>query len=275
MKALERIPLPPKAGDNDNSSVDLYVSKGLDTPGRPELTDPALREEYGFDDRTDRQMNELPTSAPQKRADIHNPPNIDPEGNPYSPTGIYLPDQSMRNQAPVITPDEYQKELSNRETRPEDAQRSSDTNDNIDEQSTGAYKDPFDLDGKQIAKPELGNTALKYPHAGPRNRQDDIVEDTEDSVPTPDDRLYMDSAGSKPDPKGKAQVLGSPDDDDPPVVPSEGDPRDYNQEELEKSINLQQRKITTESIPKQQNAEMSMGKDDFIVLPDPPEKQNR
>jgi len=40
--AQERIPLPPKAGSNANDSVDLYVSQGLDTPGRPEITDPNI-----------------------------------------------------------------------------------------------------------------------------------------------------------------------------------------------------------------------------------------
>src|SRR3972149_255884 len=75
IKAQERISLPPKAGALSNSSSDLYVSQGLDTPGRPDITDPALRKVYGLDE----DESELPPNAPQRRASVNDPPILDPQ----------------------------------------------------------------------------------------------------------------------------------------------------------------------------------------------------
>ena len=60
----ERIPLPPTAY---NDSQDMYVSQGIHQYGTPEITDPEVRREYGLD--KDEFENELPASAPQRRAD--------------------------------------------------------------------------------------------------------------------------------------------------------------------------------------------------------------
>jgi topoisomerase-4 subunit A len=65
IKALERIPLPPSA---ISTSTDLYVGQGVDQEGKPEITDPAVRMEFGLD----KDESELPPSAPQFNAEIGN-----------------------------------------------------------------------------------------------------------------------------------------------------------------------------------------------------------
>jgi len=85
IRAHERITMPPKAGSNANDSVDLYVSQGLDTPGRPEITDPKIRASYGEDE--EEYEDELPPNSPQRRASVKQsggtapyvPPLLDPD----------------------------------------------------------------------------------------------------------------------------------------------------------------------------------------------------
>ena len=268
--ALERIPLPPSAGQNDNSSVDLYVSKGLDTPGTPEITDPKIRQEYGMDDRDESQLNELPSNAPQKRADLKNQPNIQPEGSQYTPTGVGIPEQGMKNASVQKSPQEYYAELE----RAGDEQSGGDTNDRINSQSDGTFKDPFDLNSETPPEEEVGQQSQSTQIA-PRERGEPNNELPKETI-NPSDRLYIDSGGSKPDPEGKDQVLGSPDNDEQPIIPKEGDPRDeIDEEEVQKSIDLQQKTKMKRNVESSIKKGEAMNKDEFAVLPDAPEKQHR
>ena len=217
IKAVERIPLPPKAGDNSNSSSDLYVSQGLDdSPAPPEITDPSIREEYGLDE----DESELPPSAPSKMARAGDKPQLadNTQGRFTNNDGI--------PQIPEVTEEEYISHLDNG-----NAYQGGTGDDGINQDSDGSYKDPIDANGDMERTPETGNTALPNPHAGPNEPP---------LVNNPDDLTIQMSGGSDalPDNTNK-QILGASDDDENPIIPSEGFEPDYNEEELKKKEDRQ------------------------------------
>ena len=179
IKAFERIPLAPSA---ISTSTDLYVGQGLDQNGKPEITDPAIRKEFGLDE----DESELPPSAPQKQAHAGDKPELE-----------------------EISEDEYNSEIGNHN-------QGGTGNDGINKDSDGTFKDPIDAKGELEELPEERST--DEIHARP--------------VQKPTVKM---SGGSEPFPDNtKDQIIGSPDDDEPPYAPSELDPNDLDKEDDEK-----------------------------------------
>ncbi len=222
IKAVERIHLPPKAGDNANSSSDLYVTQGIDDEGTPEITDPSVRDEFGLD----KDESELPPSAPSKMAHVDQRPNLQPADNT---NGRFTNIDNVKNELEYhdddneMDGDEIQGGLGN---------------DGINPDSDGSFKDPQDRENDMERLPETGNTDNPMPHAGPN--QEPLIEDKKIGDTGPDAMTFNTSGGSDalPDNTNK-QILGGNDDDEQPIVPSEGDPRDDDEEEIEKKINRQ------------------------------------
>ena len=179
IKAFERIPLAPSA---ISTSTDLYVGQGVDQEGKPEITDPAVRMEFGLDE----DESELPPSAPQKQAHAGDKPELE-----------------------EISEDEYNSEIGN-------YHQGGTGNDGINKDSDGTFKDPIDAKGELEELPEERST--DEIHARP--------------VQKPTVKM---SGGSEPFPDNtKDQIIGSPDDDEPPYAPSELDPNDLDKEDDEK-----------------------------------------
>ncbi len=249
IKALERIPLPPKAGDNSNSSSDLYVSQGLDDePDKPEITDPAVRKEFGLD----KDENELPPSAPSKMARAGDTPSLQPSDNSggrfTNTNGQGIP------QIPVVSEEEYRKHL--QMNTKGDAYQGGTGDDGINEDSDGTFKDPIDAKGDMSRTPETGNTALKNPH--PRPNQPPMVDD--EIIDTPNEMQFNDSGGSKATPDNtQKQILGGNKNDEQPIVPSEGFEPDYDEEELKKKIDRQNIGEADEEKPR--NRDLKVGED--------------
>ena len=220
IKAVERIPLPPSAASNSNSSSDLYVSQGIDDiEGKPEITDPAIRDEFGLD----KDEEELPPSAPSKMAHAGDRPTLEPADN----TGgrFTNSDNVGIPQIPEVSEDEYIQHLN---ADNGNAHQGGTGNDGITSDSDGSFKDPIDANNDMERTPETGNTAIPNPHAGPV--QDPIIDD--ERATTPDDMVMKVSGGSDPLPNNtKDQIIGGNDDDENPVLPNEGDPRDNDEEE--------------------------------------------
>ena len=202
LKANERVPLPPSA--TDKSSTDLYVTQGIDNPGVPTITNPDVKKEYGEDNQELEQ--EHPPGSPAKtlRAGDKQAPNIDTE-----------------------TPKNLQGNIEDRP--PSDATQGGTGDDRINSQSDGQFKDPRDpsnmkpIQGdleKPSITPEISNTDI-----GPHERNEDTMRKM--------------SGGSEPIVDGKAQILGSPDNDESPQVPSEGFPNDFDQEAQTPNTDLQ------------------------------------
>ena len=257
IKALERIPLPPKAGDNSNSSSDLYVSQGIDDEaGTPEITDPDIREEFGLD----KDESELPPTAPVKMARAGDTPMLDPANNEDS--RFTNEDNQGIPQVPEVSLDEYNKHLDNG-----NAYQGGTGNDGINQDSDGSFKDPTDANNDMERTPESGNTDNPMPHAGPN--QEPLVND-------PDDLTMNVVGGSDAHPDNtNDQVLGSPDGDENPIIPSEGFEPDYDEEELKKkedgqnlgeaAIPTMMEKPNTMNIPKPEDLDRDIieGEDPF------------
>ena len=229
IKAIERIPLPPKAGDNSNSSDDLYVSQGIDTYGTPEITDPKIREEFGLD----KDESELPPSYPAKMARARDKPVLSPSDNTAGRfTNV---DNQKIDQIPTVSEDEYNEHLAG------DAHQGGTGDDRINDESTGLFKDPQDRNNDMERTPETGNTDNPNPHAGPWEEPKVNEEPLPDKVTGPDEMTMKVTGGSDALPDNtKKQILGGNDNDEQPIVPSEGFwQKDYDKEEIRKHINSQ------------------------------------
>ena len=224
IRAVERIPLPPKAGDNGNSSSDLYVSQGIDDEAdKPEITDPAIRDIYGID----KEDVETPPTDPAKMARAGDRPSLTPADNAGG-RFTNSTDQGI-GQIPEVSKDEYLKHLE--ASNNGNAIQGGTGNDGINEDSDGSFKDPIDANNDMEVTPETGNTDNPMPHAGPN--QPPLVNN-------PNDLTLNISGGSDPTPNNtKDQVLGGNDGDENPIVPSEGFEPDYNEEELKKKEDRQ------------------------------------
>jgi len=265
--AKERIPLPPSATDSSNQSTDLYVSQGLDTPGVPEITDPEIRSTYGLDE--DEFEDELPPNAPQRRADLDNPPNLDPEGG----TGR-LQQPHQPGEFPQVSVDDYVGELENKIKG--DSTKGGTGNDGIDDQSTGDFKDPDDRQGLEIPE-DTSQQATQSTKVGPTERDTMIpLDQDKPQMPDLDDDSFTRSmtGGSQAQPDNtKKQELGSFDNDISPIVPQEGDPAGDSALNKEKKIYSQdlraKGKRTQEAIAKE------LGEKPQPQIPDKPETYHR
>ena len=260
--AKERIPLPPSATDSSNQSTDLYVSQGLDTPGSPEITDPLVRQDYGLDE--DEFEDELPANAPQRRASVDDPPNLDPEGG----TGRLVQPHTA-GEFPQVSVDDYVGELESKIKG--DSTKGGTGNDGIDDQSTGDFKDPDDRQGLEIPEdtPEQATQSTKV---GPTERDTMLpLDQDKPQMPDLDDDSFTRSmtGGSDAIPDNtKKQELGSFDNDISPVVPSEGDPAGDSALNKEKKLHSQ------DLISKGKRAH-EIGQKPEPQLPDKPETYHR
>ena len=203
LKAFERIPLAPNA---INTSTDLYVGQGVDQEGVPEITDPSVREEYGLD-VDEEQEQELPPTDPSKNATVKDIANLQPEGNNsgrFTNTDVETEDVELE----TVSEDEYNRHLGN-------FTQGGTGDGGISKDSDGSYNDLIDSKQELERTPEEGNTAIEDPHARP--------------VQEP---MVNMSGGSDPIPNNtNDQIIGSNDGDEQPIVPSEGDPNDEEEED--------------------------------------------
>ena len=219
IKALERIPLPPKAGDQGLSSSDLYVSQGIDDiEDKPDITDPNVRLEFGLD----KDESELPPSAPSKMARAGDTPQLNPADNTE---GRFTADDDGIPQVPEVSEDEYKKHLA----MAGDEIQGGLGNDGIDASSDGTFKDPYDLKGDMEKTPETPNATANQ-HAGPN--QPPLVAGNDDTM------KVTGGSDALPDNTNK-QILGASDNDEQPIVPSEGFPEDNDEEKKKQLINSQ------------------------------------
>ena len=212
-KAFERIPLAPNA---INTSTDLYVGQGVDQEGVPEITDPAIRDEYGLG-VDEEQEQELPPTDPSKNATVKDIATLQPEGNNagrFTNTDIEADNIETEDietedvELETVTEDEYNKHIGN-------FTQGGTGDGGISKDSDGSYNDLIDSKQELERTPEEGNTAIEDPHARP--------------VQEP---MVNMSGGSDPIPNNtKDQIIGSNDDDEQPIVPSEGDPNDDEEED--------------------------------------------
>ena len=179
----ERIPLPPTAY---NDSQDMYVSQGIHQYGTPEITDPDIRREYGLD--KDEFENELPPSAPQRRADVMQgiDPNLDPNNEDETV-------KMQKREDSMVDGDAYQ--------------GGTQIGGGINDSSDGTYKDPYDLDN--TIKPELEIPLTDMKNVGPR--QPPVVKERDYK------RELANETEEEEEEKAKANQ---------PIAPSEMDPRD-------------------------------------------------
>jgi hypothetical protein len=213
LKAFERIPLAPNA---INTSTDLYVGQGVDQEGVPEITDPAIRDEYGLGVDAE-QEQELPPTAPIKNATVNDIATLQPEANNagrFTNTDVETEDVETEDvetedvELETVSEDEYNKHIGN-------FTQGGTGDGGISKDSDGAYNDLIDSKQELERTPEEGNTAIKDPHARPV--QEPMVNMSGGSDPIPDNT--------------KDQIIGSNDDDEQPIVPSEGDPNDDEEED--------------------------------------------
>ena len=203
LKAFERIPLAPNA---INTSTDLYVGQGVDQQGVPEITDPSIRDSYGLD-IDEEQEQELPPTDPSKNATVNDIATLQPEGNNagrFTNTDVETEDVELE----TVSEDEYNKHIGN-------FTQGGTGDGGISKDSDGTYNDLIDSKQELERTPEEGNTAIKDPHARPV--QEPMVNMSGGSEPIPDNT--------------KDQIIGSNDDDEQPIVPSEGDPNDDEEED--------------------------------------------
>lgn len=208
LKAFERIPLAPNAV---NTSTDLYVGQGVDQEGVPEITDPSIRDEYGLGVDAE-QEQELPPTAPIKNATVKDIATLQPEDNTK---GRFTNTVDEDVELETVSEDEYNKHIGN-------FTQGGTGDGGINKDSDGSYNDLIDSKQELERTPEEGNTAIEDPHARPV--QEPMVNMSGGSDPIPDNT--------------KDQIIGSNDDDEQPIVPSEGDPDDEEEE----------RKISKESM---------------------------
>ena len=203
LKAFERIPLAPNA---INTSTDLYVGQGVDQEGVPEITDPSIRDEYGLG-VDEEQEQELPPTAPIKNATVKDIATLQPEDNTkgrFTNTDVETEDVELE----TVSEDEYNKHIGN-------FTQGGTGDGGINKDSDGTYNDLIDSKQELERTPEEGNTAIEDPHARPV--QEPMVNMSGGSDPIPDNT--------------KDQIIGSNDDDEQPIVPSEGDPNDDEEED--------------------------------------------
>lgn len=246
IKAVERIPLPPKAGSDVDNSSDLYVSQGIDDEedSVPEITDPAVRDEFGLD----KQDSETPPSDPSKMARGGDRPALQPADNTQ---GRFTNNNNQGiPQTPVVSEEEYMKHLE--ASNNGNAIQGGTGNDGINQDSDGSFKDPVDATNTMERTPETGNTAIPNPH--PRPNQKPLVGEP----------VQM-SGGSdaQPDNTNK-QVIGGNNDDEDPIVPSEGFPEDNDKK---KSKKLQDSQNITEAV--NPNSPFAKPKKDIKIGEDP------
>src|SRR3990172_3837984 len=243
IKAQERISLPPKAGALSNSSSDLYVSQGLDTPGRPDITNPELRKVYGLD----KDESELPPNAPQRRADIHNPPILDPQeearrnmlnakrgdsqGIDFTNAGGQgIPQVDPTTGQPISQPpqvklSDYVNELEGKVKG--DHTKGGTGDQRINQDSTGDFKDPHDFADIQNEPAEDETGQPQTTNIGPRERDD----------------LSRGLTGGYEPENPDLKQLGSLKGDEPPYEKAEGfgkDEEDKKSGKLKKLENSQQ-----------------------------------
>src|SRR3990170_27389 len=243
LKAQERISLPPKAGALSNSSSDLYVSQGLDTPGRPDITNPELRKVYGLD----KDESELPPNAPQRRADIHNPPILDPQeearrnmlnakrgdsqGIDFTNAGGQgIPQVDPTTGQPISQPpqvklSDYVNELEGKVKG--DHTKGGTGDQRINQDSTGDFKDPHDFADIQNEPAEDETGQPQTTNIGPRERDD----------------LSRGLTGGYEPENPDLKQLGSLKGDEPPYEKAEGfgkDEEDKKSGKLKKLENSQQ-----------------------------------
>ena len=269
LKAQERIPLPPKAGATRNDSYDLYVSQGLDTPGKPDITDPAIRKIYGLD--KDEFENELPTNASQRRADAMNPPVLDPQEQARRNTlnakrgdsqgidftnagGQGIPQVDPKtgqpiSQPPMVKLSDYVNELEGKVKG--DHTKGGTGDQRINQDSTGDMKDPHDLAQLQNEPAEPEEQQPQTTNIGPRVREDLGKKLTGGYEPT------------EPDLK----KLGSNVDDEPPYEKAEG----FSKDEEDKKSGKLKKLENSQNLKKAQE----LGKKPEPQIPDPPEKPHR
>ena len=208
LKGFERIPLAPNA---INTSTDLYVGQGVDQQGVPEITDPAIRDSYGLD-IDEEQEQELPPTDPSKNATVNDIATLQPEGNNagrFTNTDVETEDVETEDvELETVSEDEYNKHIGN-------FTQGGTGDGGISKDSDGTYNDLIDSKQELERTPEEGNTAIKDPHARPV--QEPMVNMSGGSEPIPDNT--------------KDQIIGSNDDDEQPIVPSEGDPNDDEEED--------------------------------------------
>lgn len=223
IKAIERIPLPPKAGGSGNDSSDLYVSQGIDDmEDKPEITDPNIRLEYGLD----KDESETPPTDPSKMARGGDKPQLSPSDNAggrFTNAG----DQGIP-QVPTVSEDEYNAHL--QASNNGDEIQGGTGNDGITPDSDGSFKDPIDANNDMERTPETGNTDNPMPHASPNQ------------APLVDSKPLQMSGGSDALPDNtNDQILGGNTNDENPIVPAEGFPPDNDKKKnkkLEDSHNL-------------------------------------
>ena len=201
LKAFERIPLAPNAV---NTSTDLYVGQGVDQEGVPEITDPSIRDEYGLGVDAE-QEQELPPTAPIKNATVKDIATLQPEDNTK---GRFTNTVDEDVELETVSEDEYNKHIGN-------FTQGGTGDGGINKDSDGSYNDLIDSKQELERTPEEGNTAIEDPHARPV--QEPMVNMSGGSDPIPDNT--------------KDQIIGSNDDDEQPIVPSEGDPNDDEEED--------------------------------------------
>ena len=224
LKGFERIPLAPNA---INTSTDLYVGQGVDQEGVPEITDPAIRDQYGLG-VDEEQEQELPPTDPSKNATVNDIATLQPEGNN---SGRFTNTDDVETED-VETEDVETEDVETEDVETEDVELETVSEDEynkhignftqggtgdggISKDSDGSYNDLIDSKQELERTPEEGNTAIEDPHARP--------------VQEP---MVNMSGGSDPIPNNtKDQIIGSNDDDEQPIVPSEGDPNDDEEED--------------------------------------------
>jgi len=248
LRANERITMPPKAGSNANDSVDLYVSQGLDTPGKPEITDPSIRKTYGEDE--EEYEDELPPNAPQRRASVDDPPVLDPQEQRRNMMreekkgGVDFTNQSNQGipqvddmgriinphtpeEFPTVGLNDYVSELEGKVQGDHTIGGTGDQR--INQDSDGSFKDPLDLAKQQEEplEPETGQQTQST-NIGPR-----VGEPVEGE---PDDLARDITGGYQPD---EPDLKGFGTYGDEPYEKSEGFPKDNDPEELRKLTNRQ------------------------------------
>jgi len=208
LKAFERIPL---ASNAINTSTDLYVGQGVDQEGVPEITDPSVRDEYGLG-VDEEQEQELPPTDPSKNATVNDIATLQPEGNNagrFTNTDVETEDVETEDvELETVSEDEYNRRIGN-------FTQGGTGDGGISKDSDGSYNDLIDSKQELERTPEEGNTAIEDPHARPV--QEPTVNMSGGSDPIPDNT--------------KDQIIGSNDDDEQPIVPSEGDPNDDEEED--------------------------------------------
>jgi len=210
IRAIERIPLPTSA---TSTSSDLYVGQGIDNDGKPEITDPAVIRAFGLD--AESQREETAPSDPDKMAhagDKQTLTGADNTGGRFTNEDNQgIPQIDMEGETEVVSEDEYRKHVQ-AQGNSADFTTGGTGDDRIDDESDGSHKDPFDLQDEM--KPNEDETSIDDPHQGPNTGQ--LVKGN----------LQM-SGGTVglPD-NSKDQIIGSSDDDEQPLAPDEGFPKD-------------------------------------------------